>query len=321
MQRSSPPITGASCNADRIHVLRSPVNHADFADRLFAALQYALPRHTASRIVYRLMRSRRRWLRWLITRIFLAFYRVDLAAAAEPDPLAYESFNAFFTRALRAGARPIDGGATTVVSPVDGTVSQAGVLDGEELIQAKGLSYSVAELLGGDAVRAHAYLGGSFVCIYLAPRDYHRIHMPCESRLLDTLYIPGDLFSVSPATVRALPRLFARNERVLCEFETPLGRSAVVLVGAMFVGSLETVWAGEINPPPRRQLAAQRIDAGRGSSFEQGAELGRFNMGSTVILLFQPGRIRWGDILVPGASVRVGQAIGAAAAKQERAVQ
>ncbi len=267
------------------------------------------------------MRSRRRWLKWLITKIFLAFYRVDLAAAAEPDPLAYESFNAFFTRALRAGARPIDGGSASVVSPVDGTVSQAGVLEDEDLIQAKGLSYTVAELLGGDAVRAQAYVGGSFVCMYLAPRDYHRIHMPCEGRLLDTVYIPGDLFSVSPATVRALPGLFVRNERVLCEFETPFGRCAVVLVGAMFVGSLETVWAGEINPPPRRQLAVQRIDAGRGRSLAQGIELGRFNMGSTVILVFQAGRIRWSDILVPGASVRVGQAIGAAAATQERAVR
>jgi phosphatidylserine decarboxylase len=204
-----------------------------------------------------------------------------------------------------------------VASPVDGTVSQFGRLDGETLVQAKGRSYTVSELLGAPAAPhgqdgdhdGNPYLGGSFACIYLAPYNYHRIHMPVAGRLRRTLYIPGKLFSVNAATVRSVPRLFARNERVVCEFDTALGRMAVILVGAFFVGSIEAVHCGEINPPPRGRAQPRTIAAGSGQELARGQELGRFNMGSTVILLFQRERIQWREILRPESKVRMGERI------------
>ena len=279
-------------------------------DRLFAGLQHALPKHWLSRIIYRVMRSETPALKRLLIKVFLKGYRVNMAEAAQADQFAYRSFNDFFTRPLRPGARTIAPGADVVVSPVDGTVSQAGAIREDTLIQAKGIDYSLIDLLANDATATDAYRNGSFVCIYLAPYNYHRIHMPLAGRLLQTLYVPGELFSVNAATARAVPRLFARNERVICEFETALGRMAVILVGALFVGSMETVYAGEINPPPRSRGGAVPIPKGIGQSFAKGAELGRFNMGSTVILLFQQGRVRWEDFLQPQATVQMGSAIG-----------
>jgi phosphatidylserine decarboxylase len=279
-------------------------------DRLFAALQYALPKHALSRLIYNVARSEARWIRNTFLRIFLNGYRVNMAEAVQPDPFAYRSFNDFFTRALRPEARPIAADPAAVVSPVDGTVSQCGELQGDSLLQAKGHRYSLHELLGGDAEAVAAYRDGSFACIYLAPYNYHRIHMPCAGTARANLYVPGDLFSVNAATARAVPRVFARNERLVCDFETPLGRMAVILVGALFVGSIETVHCGEVNPPPRRRKAPVPIATGVGAQFAKGAELGRFNMGSTVVLLFQRNRIAWESTLAPESTVQLGRVIG-----------
>lgn len=281
---------------------------AGFADRCFALLQYALPKQLLSRGIHWLMRRRTPWLRNLLVGNFLKGYAVNMAEAENSDPWSYPSFNAFFTRALRDGVRPLPSRAC-LVSPVDGTVSQAGPIHGDSLIQAKGREYSVTELLGGDASRASRYAGGQFACIYLAPYNYHRIHMPLRGTLHGATYVPGDLFSVNAATARAVPRLFARNERVVCEFATAAGWMALVMVGALFVGSMETVWHGEINPPPRRRRTVP-LQEGLGTVLEAGAEMGRFNMGSTVILLFERGKIALDTALYPGATVRMGQAIG-----------
>jgi phosphatidylserine decarboxylase len=229
-----------------------------------------------------------------------------MSDAAETDPYRYASFNEFFTRALRNGARPIARGAADIACPVDGSVSECGTIEGDSLLQAKGRHYSVMELLAGQEW-AERFSGGSFVTIYLAPFNYHRIHMPARGRLLDTVYVPGRLFSVNAATARHVPRLFARNERVLTLFEGDFGQFAVVLVGALNVGSMATVWAGDITPAARRTIAHV---PGRNTLLDKGAELGRFNMGSTVIVLFQPGRARWRATLAAGVSVRVGECLG-----------
>lgn len=282
-------------------------------DRWFAALQYVLPKRALSRVIYAVARSEVRWIRNAFLRTFLRVYRLNMAEAVQPDPFAYRSFNEFFTRALRPGVRPIAEGADVVVSPVDGTVSQCGQIDGDLLLQAKGRHYSLPELLANDAEAVATYAGGSFACIYLAPYNYHRIHMPCAGTARDNVYVPGELFSVNAATARAVPRVFARNERLICDFTTPLGRMAVILVGALFVGSIETVHCGEVNPPPRRRKAATRIAAGLGREFAKGEELGRFNMGSTVVLLFERNRVAWQASLVPEATVQLGRPVARAA--------
>lgn len=287
-----------------------PQPTASFSDELFAALQNLLPKHLLSRAMYALMRQRTPWLRTLSIKMFLRNYRVDMSEALQSNPLAYDSFNAFFTRALKPGARPIDGDANSIVSPVDGTVSQCGAIDGDALIQAKGHHYSLLALLGGDAQLAQHYQGGQFACIYLAPYNYHRMHMPQAAQLQDTLYVPGDLFSVNAATARTVPGLFARNERVICDFTSASGKFAMVFVGALFVGSIETPWAGEINPLPRRMSAAIPISKGRGLQLNKGDEAGRFNMGSTVVLLLEPGKMQWDANLQAGVTIRMGQRIG-----------
>lgn len=287
--------------------------NARFSDRCFAWLQHLLPKQLLSRAVHRLMRNRTPWLKNLLIHNFLKSYRVNMAEAERDDALSYPSFNAFFTRALRGDARPLPREPATIVSPVDGTVSQAGPIDGHSIVQAKGREYSVVELIGGDRERAARYVGGQFACIYLAPYNYHRIHMPMSGTVEQTLYVPGALFSVNAATARAVPRLFARNERVVCEFGTAAGHLALVMVGALFVGSMETVWAGEINPPLRRGRKPLRVQQGIGQYLALGDEMGRFNMGSTVILLFEPGRVTLRPSLQPGATVRMGEVIGSVA--------
>lgn len=281
-------------------------------DRLFAALQYALPKHALSRAIYRLARSESPFVRNTFLRIFLNGYKVNMAEAVQPDAFAYRSFNDFFTRALKKEARPIAADPSLIVSPVDGTVSQIGEIEDHSILQAKGHRYCLDELLAGDQESIQAYRNGSFACIYLAPYNYHRIHVPYAGAIKGNLYVPGELFSVNAATARAVPRVFARNERLICDFETPLGRMAVILVGALFVGSIETVHCGEVNPPPRRRKTAVRIDTGIGQRFAKGDELGRFNMGSTVVLLFQRGRIAWDEKLGPDTTVQLGRPIGRA---------
>jgi phosphatidylserine decarboxylase len=283
-------------------------------DRGFAALQYILPKRALSRVIYSVARSKSRLVRNTFLRIFLGGYRLNMTEAVQPDPFAYRSFNDFFTRALHPGVRPIAPESDVVVSPVDGTVSQCGAIEGDLLLQAKGHRYSLQDLLAGDAEAAATYRGGSFACIYLAPYNYHRIHMPYAGTARDNVYVPGELFSVNAATARAVPRVFARNERLICDFTTPLGRMAVILVGALFVGSIETVHCGEVNPPPRRRKTPLRIATGLGRDFAKGEELGRFNMGSTVVLLFERNRIAWDSTLVAESTVQLGRPIGRAVA-------
>jgi len=290
----------------------APADEAGASDRAFALLQELLPQQLLSRGMHRLARSTKPWLRNATIRTVLRAYpQIDLSEAAEPDPFAYPTFNAFFTRALRPGLRPLEGGERDVASPVDGTLSQLGVVRDGRLLQAKGMHYTAGALLADEAA-ARRYEGGGFACIYLAPYDYHRIHMPLAGRLTATRYVPGQLFSVNAATARTVTGLYARNERVVCEFDTALGPLAVVLVGALFVGSIETVFAGEVNPPPARGGRVRTLEAGRGTVFERGAELGRFNMGSTVVLLVGHDGLRFNERLGPGRTLRLGQALARA---------
>lgn len=278
-------------------------------DYLKILAQYLLPQHLLSQLMYVLTRARLRvWKDWQI-RWFIRRYGVDMRVAEQSDPLAYENFNSFFTRALKAGARPVAAGLNEIVCPVDGAVSQIGGISKGRIIQAKGRDYSLLELLGGSEERAAPFLQGQFATLYLSPKDYHRIHMPVTGRLREMVYVPGRLFSVNALSVRSIPRLFARNERVAAIFDTEIGAMAVVMVGAMFVGSIETVWAGTITPPYRSRL--QRWDyLTQDTVIERGAELGRFNMGSTVIVLFESGDVTWNSALAAGSAVRMGQGLG-----------
>lgn len=276
-------------------------------DRAFIGLQYLLPQHFLSRLAGALAHSQIGWLKRALIRAFLRYYPVDLSEAERRNASDYESFNDFFTRRLRAGARPMDGDPAAVACPVDGYVSQAGVIQSGELLQAKGISYSAKALLGGDAALAAQFAGGAFATLYLAPHNYHRIHMPQTGALRLARHVPGDRFSVNTATADGVPGLFARNERVVCVFDTSAGPLAVVLVGALFVGSMSLSWAGVIRgscPRAILELPVRPVVA-----LDKGAELGWFNMGSTVILMFAAA----GPALVPGLSpgrpVRVGERI------------
>jgi phosphatidylserine decarboxylase len=277
------------------------------SDRMAVLPQYVVPKKALTLLAGRIASARggamtTRLIRWFIDR-----YGVDMAEAAEPDPAAYATFNDFFTRALKPGARPI--ADADLVCPVDGAVSQCGAIDGDAILQAKGHRYTVQALVGGDADLARPFLGGHFATIYLSPRDYHRIHMPCAGRLTRMVHVPGDLFSVNPITASGVPGLFARNERVVCAFDGAHGPWVLVLVGATIVGSMATVWHGVVNPPRPAQLRDWRY-ADPPVVLEQGAEMGRFLLGSTVVLLFPrsaslefaPG---WG----PRVAVRLGQAM------------
>jgi phosphatidylserine decarboxylase len=281
-------------------------------DRVFVATQYVLPQHFLSRLVYRLTRSRSPGLKNTLIRSFIRGFSPDMTDALQPDPLAYGSFNEFFTRALKPGARRIDDGEV-LVSPVDGAVSQIGPLDGTSLLQAKGHTYSVEALLdcppAGNQWAAR-FLGGGFATLYLAPFNYHRIHMPLDGTLRAAWYVPGKLFSVNAVTAAAVPGLFARNERVVCIFEDGPRLFALVLVGALFVGSMETVWHGEITPrTPREPLQLPLETARAPLRLAKGQEMGRFNMGSTVILVTPADLVQWLPSVRARDSVRVGQSL------------
>ncbi|MCU0766158.1 MAG: archaetidylserine decarboxylase [Gammaproteobacteria bacterium] len=276
---------------------------------LFSVLLHLLPHHLLGRLVHQLTRAEWPPLKdWLIRRAVEAF-RVDMTTAAEPDPHAYPSFNAFFTRALRPDARPICPDEDAICCPADGEVSEAGTVTDGRLVQAKGWDYSLLELLGGDQRLAAELAGGAYATIYLSPRDYHRVHMPLAGRLRATLHVPGRLYSVNRLTTASLPRLFARNERVISVFDTACGPMAVILVGATFVGSMDTVWAGTVTPAHRRATVWRAVPEAP-VELARGAELGRFNMGSTVILLFGRDAAAWSDALRPGHPVRMGERIG-----------
>lgn len=280
-------------------------------ERLFLLAQYLLPHHLLSRLVGLAAECRVPWFKNRLIGWFARRYRVDMSEAQVEDLHAYEHFNAFFTRALKDGARPLEAAPDAVLCPADGAISQLGRIEHGRIFQAKGHSFSAVELLGGDAERAAPFLGGSFATVYLSPRDYHRVHMPLAGTLREMVYVPGRLFSVNQLTAENVPELFARNERVVCLFDTERGPMAVVLVGAMIVASIETVWAGLVTPP-KRALKSFRYDAAARAPIhlEKGAELGRFKLGSTAIVLFGPEQVEWAEELAAGSPVRMGQRLG-----------
>ena len=277
--------------------------------RLTGALQRLYPKRLLSWLMLRATRIRfAPWKNWQI-RWFIRRYGVDLSVVEDSAPTSYPDFNTFFVRPLGAGARVLEGGPGTVVSPADGTVAAVGSVDGGSVIQAKGRTYTLDALFGGDERCAAEFDGGRFATIYLAPRDYHRVHIPITARLRSMMYIPGELFSVNPATVDTVDRIFARNERVVSFFDTDLGTLAMTLVGAVFVGCIEQVWCGVVTPPRRREIVFERYDDAE-IVLEQGLEMGRFNMGSTVILMLANPALEWASWMAPGAPVQMGQCIG-----------
>ncbi|MBI2383827.1 MAG: phosphatidylserine decarboxylase [Gammaproteobacteria bacterium] len=279
----------------------------DLRDRLIGGVQLALPTNALSSAMFHLTRIRTPWFKNAFIRVFMKLFRISLDEAYIEDPRRFEHFNAFFTRELKRGARQVAADPRICLCPVDGTVSQIGDIRDGRIVQAKGLDYTAAELLGSEEAAAQ-FRGGRFATIYLAPYNYHRIHMPADGTLREWSYVPGRLFSVNAATVRGLPRVFARNERLCAIFDTAHGPVAMVLVGALFVGSLETVWSGCVSPPhgqaPGQYVPRSPVQLGRG------VEMGRFNMGSTVILLTAPGAVNWSPTMRPGATVRMGQTLG-----------
>ena len=285
-------------------------------DRFSVLPQYLLPKKALT--AFGGWVATRRWGR-LTTRLiawFVKKYRVNMAEAAEPDLAAYPCFNDFFTRALAPGARPL--ADSTWVCPVDGAISQFGAIAQDQIFQAKGHAYSTTALVGGDAALAAQFENGSFATIYLSPRDYHRIHMPCDGRLTRMVYVPGDLFSVNPTTARGVPGLFARNERVVCVFDTDHGPLVLTLVGATIVGSMATVWHGVVNPPRLPQVTEWHYDSGA-VTLRKGDEMGRFLLGSTVVLLWPQATLDWNPMWQSGAPVRLGESMGLRAAAQPAA--
>ncbi len=276
----------------------------------FAVLpQYLLPKRWLTRLAGRAAGARLGDLTHAAIRRFVARYGVDMSEAADPRIESYASFNDFFTRALKPGARPL--AAADYLCPVDGAISQFGAIERDQIFQAKGHAYSTTALLGGDARLAAEFEHGQFATLYLSPRDYHRIHMPCAGRLRNMVHVPGDLFSVNPVTARGVPGLFARNERVVCAFDTARGPLALVLVGATIVGSMATAWHGVVNPPRPGRIRRWSYDEPR-IELQRGGEMGRFLLGSTVVLLWPHGTLRFAPDWAPGGAVRMGQALGKA---------
>ena len=279
-------------------------------DRLFALLQLCLPHHFLSGVMYKITRIETVWFKNLIIKKVIEIYDVDMSQAVNENWQDYKNFNDFFTRPLKPDARPIAEGVNSIISPVDGTISEIGKINNDQIFQAKGKSYSLETLVGGSPERAEFYRNGYFATLYLSPRDYHRIHMPVSGRLREMVHVPGRLFSVSPSTTRSIPGLFARNERVIAGFSTDAGAMAMILVGAIFVSSMETVWAGTITPPRGKHLRQWSYDTQDPIILERAAEMGRFNMGSTVILLFPENSIEWDKTMVAGKPIKWGGKLG-----------
>lgn len=277
-------------------------------DALYAAIQYVLPHHLLSRLVHALTRIRLAPVKHFEIGLFSLLADVDWDEARHSAVNSYAHFNDFFTRELKPGARPLDPDPGALLCPADGRISQCGRATSDRLLQAKGRSYSVRALLANDPAAAE-FLNGFFHVIYLSPRNYHRVHMPMDGRLQRMIHVPGRLFSVSPSTVRQVPNLFARNERVVSLFETSHGPMAIVLVGAMLVSSIETVWAGTITPPRGRRVSVGDWSR-RDIVLKKGQEMGRFNMGSTVIVLLPAGAVSSLAELGPGDTVRMGEKLG-----------
>ena len=279
-------------------------------DKLVVTRQDLIPQHGLSRLVGMLARSEVPWIKTTFISLFMKRFGIDLSEAQIEDPDRFETFNAFFTRALKPDARPLEASdAADIACPADGAVSQLGAIRANQVFQAKGHDYSLYDLLGGDSALASEFTNGQFATIYLSPRDYHRVHMPVTGTLRETRYVPGDLFSVNEATANGVPNLFARNERLVCIFDTEHGPAAVILVGAMIVAGIETVFSGQVTPLPK-QVVTTDYQRTAPITLEKGDELGRFLLGSTVVLLFPEGKARFEPDLKAGSLVRVKGKLG-----------
>ena len=276
------------------------------SDRLAVLPQYLLPKQALTTLAGKFASARLGGLTTSVIRWFVGRYNVNMAEAANPDIASYTSFNDFFTRALKPGARPL--APADLICPVDGAISQFGPIAKDQVFQAKGHTYSTTALVGGDAAAAARFDNGHFATLYLSPRDYHRIHMPCAGELTRMVHVPGDLFSVNPTTARGVPGLFARNERVVCFFESAQGPFVLVLVGATIVGSMATVWHGQVNPP--RTGVQRQWDYAKGQvNLQQGEEMGRFLLGSTVVMLFPQGPLQFNPQWSPTRPIQLGEAM------------
>ena len=278
-------------------------NKKTLSSKAFIGFQHVAPQHTLSRLVGLLAASESPFIKSTFIRTFHQRYQIDMSLAENEDLSSYASFNDFFTRSLKQGVRTVDSAASSVVSPADGAISQLGHIDGDAVFQAKGQSFSVKQLVGDNEL-AQPFTGGEFATVYLSPKDYHRVHMPFAGTLTDTIYVPGELFSVNTVTAENVPALFARNERLVCLFDTSAGRMAVVLVGAMIVAGIETVATGKIKPSGQLEHRKHNLP------LDKGAELGRFYLGSTAIVLFEPNKMNWLNQFKAESVVNMGQAIG-----------
>ncbi|TDF35700.1 phosphatidylserine decarboxylase [Alteromonadaceae bacterium M269] len=277
-------------------------------DFLKVKLQYILPKHAISRLVGYLAAAEAGSVTTKLIELFIKQFNVDMSEAADPDPESYKTFNSFFTRELKAGVRPLCEGENTIAQPVDGAISQLGDVKQGRIFQAKGHDFGLTELLGGDPQLAAPFVGGKFATVYLSPKDYHRIHMPLDGTLTDMLHVPGDLFSVNPLTAENVPGLFARNERVVSLFDSPKGKFALVLVGATIVASIETVWSGTVAPLAPRQVQQWQYpsEGEQAVHLNKGDEMGRFKLGSTIVLVFEPDMAEFEDFKA-GDTTRMGE--------------
>jgi phosphatidylserine decarboxylase len=277
-----------------------------FIDQLKITSQYLMPQHGLSIAAGKLANVKTKWIKNTFIQKFAKAYNVDMSNAVEPDLTQYECFNDFFTRAIHPQSRPIDNCINSFCSPVDGAMSQFGKIEDGKIIQAKDHDYSALDILGGDVERAAAFKNGEFCTIYLAPKDYHRIHMPCDGNLTAMSHVPGQLFSVNPLTANNVPNLFARNERVVSYFDTEFGKLALVSVGATIVGSIETVWAGNVTPPSRKEVRTWEYED-KQHCFSKGDEMGRFKLGSTVVLLMEKANWQWDESVKLAGDLILGQ--------------
>lgn len=278
-------------------------------EKLFATIQYVLPHHLISRAVHYFVECKNPWFKNTLIQWIIKHYDVDMSEAREASCEAYVHFNDFFTRSLKEGARPLPDDSSMIVSPADGAISQLGDIKQGRVFQAKGHDYSLIELLGGDAELGQEFAGGKFATIYLSPRDYHRVHTPAAGQLRQMIHVPGRLFSVNQGTVQNIPNLFARNERVVSIFDTDHGPMAVIMVGAINVASIETVWAGLVTPQNKRVARTHYGDASQSVTLDRADEMGRFKLGSTAIVLFGEKQIEWLNHWQPGMTIKMGESL------------
>ncbi|ETI61275.1 archaetidylserine decarboxylase [Marinomonas profundimaris] len=278
-------------------------------DQLFAFAQHITPQKTLSRTIGKIAECENTWVKNTFISQFVKKYQVDMSEAINSDPLSYRNFNEFFTRSIRPELRPISDKENSIVCPADGAISQLGDIEHGTLLQAKGHTYSLTSLLGGDASLSNQFLGGSFATVYLSPKDYHRVHMPLTGKLTKMIHIPGKLFSVNKVTAEQIPNVFARNERTVCIFETEAGPMAVILVGAMIVASIETVWAGQVTPF-NKNVVTWDYNELNNIEIKKGEEMGRFKLGSTAIVLFGKGAVEWEDALEAETPTKMGMHFG-----------